>query len=243
MRWSPTPCCHHRATTAAAVPPLGGMRAVPSHDHHRRAPLPHTHMPCCCCDVCAITGWCAIKTHRQPVLLLLGMLLLPLVPPHSPALPHHHRRAHSRAPLPHTRMPCCGCDVCAIAWWSAQDAAAAARAAASTRSRTTTGAPTHARRRARSSSAHSLTSSTPSSQCSPTRSHRSCAPCVPSPPPSTPMHTCPLAPHSACTAEPTKSCRARVHVPRLTLCVPRHERRRICQCSVFSSCSPASRRL
>ena len=111
------------------------------------------------------------------------------------------------------------------------------------RSRTTTGAPTHARRRARSSSAHSLTSSTPSSQCSPTRSHRSCAPCVPSPPPSTPMHTCPLAPHSACTAEPTKSCRARVHVPRLTLCVPRHERRRICQCSVFSSCSPASRRL
>ena len=157
-RWSPTPCCHHRATTAAAVPPLGGMRAVPSHDHHRRAPLPHTHMPCCCCDVCAITGWCAIKTHRQPVLLLLGMLLLPLVPPHSPALPHHHRRAHSRAPLPHTRMPCCGCDVCAIAWWSAQDAAAAARAAASTRSRTTTGAPTHARRHARSSSAHLLTS-------------------------------------------------------------------------------------
>ena len=98
MRWSPNPCCHHRATTAAAVPPLGGMRAVPSHDHHRRAPLPHTHMPCCCCDVCAITGWCAIKTHRQPVLLLLGMLLLPLVTPHPSAPPHHRRRAHPRAP-------------------------------------------------------------------------------------------------------------------------------------------------
>ena len=39
------------------------------------------------------------------MLLLLRMLLPPLVPPHSPALPHHHRRAHSRAPLPHTRIP------------------------------------------------------------------------------------------------------------------------------------------
>ena len=108
---------------------------------------------------------------------------------------------------------------------------------------TTTGAPTHARRNARSSSARLLTSSAPSSQCSPTRSHRRCAPCAPFPPPSTPMCTCPLDPHSACAAEPTKSCRARMHVPRLTHCVPRHERRLICQCSVLSSCSPASRRL
>ena len=46
---SPRRC--HRAATAAAVPPLDGMRAMPSRYHRPCAPLPHTRMPCCCCGV------------------------------------------------------------------------------------------------------------------------------------------------------------------------------------------------
>ena len=59
-RWpslpTPLPPRRHCRSRAAA----DGMRAVPSHDHHRCAPLPRTHMPCCCCDVlCHRTVVCA----------------------------------------------------------------------------------------------------------------------------------------------------------------------------------------
>ena len=57
---SPRRC--HRAATVAAVPPLCCMRAVPSHDHHRCAPLPHTACPAAAVMFCATTEWRAITS-------------------------------------------------------------------------------------------------------------------------------------------------------------------------------------
>ena len=50
MALAPHAACH-RAAIVAAVPPLDGMRAVPSRDHRRCAPLPHIRA-CCCCRLC-----------------------------------------------------------------------------------------------------------------------------------------------------------------------------------------------
>ena len=47
------------AATVAAVPPLDGMRAVPSHDHRRCAPLPY-FCACCCCRLC-----CSIRPRSR----------------------------------------------------------------------------------------------------------------------------------------------------------------------------------
>ena len=57
---SPRRC--HRAATVAAVPPLGGVRAVPSHDHRRCAPLPHTACLAAAVMFCATTEWRAITS-------------------------------------------------------------------------------------------------------------------------------------------------------------------------------------
>ena len=79
---------------------------------HAAATAPPLPRPCrrwMACVQCHHTVIAAVPRCRSPACLAaavmfvpshggLRMLLLSRVPPHPPALPHHHRRAHSRAP-------------------------------------------------------------------------------------------------------------------------------------------------
>ena len=77
MALAPPRRCH-RAATVAAVPPLGGVRAVPPHDHHRCAPLPHTACLAAAVMLVPLRSGEQSQAPLQPMLLLLrmGMLLL-----------------------------------------------------------------------------------------------------------------------------------------------------------------------
>ena len=68
VRPLPPPCLRRAACVSSSHVPLLRMsllRATRSVAEYiwlmRRAPLPQTRMPCCCCEVCA-TGWCAITS-------------------------------------------------------------------------------------------------------------------------------------------------------------------------------------
>ena len=108
---SPRRC--HRAATVAAVPPLGGMRAVPSHDHHRCAPLPHT-----ACPAVAVMLLAGLPERSVMLLVSVRVRMLSAREGFGPFRSRKPARACLCAASTVPGLPCCspGC-LCAMFCW------------------------------------------------------------------------------------------------------------------------------